>query len=235
MSVESSMKVVLMVGGKGQRLRPFTHVIPKPLLPVGDKPILHVTIDQLKRHGVNEIYLVTGYGKDLIKAYFQDGQKFGVTINYVEEEVPLGTAGGLAYLKGVIKEPFLLMNGDLLTSLNYSEFFKHHLESGSDLTVAVRKYMIEIPYGVVEMNGSKIIGISEKPQVFRYINAGIYSVSVEILDLVPMGRMDMTELIGKCLTLGRHVIPFVFEGEWFDIGMAEDYTQANKVSEGIFQ
>jgi NDP-sugar pyrophosphorylase family protein len=232
--MKKCLKAVIMVGGEGKRLRPFTHCIPKPLLPVGEKPILQITIEQLKQHGIREIYLVTCYGKELIKAYFQNGEKYGVTINYVHEVSPLGTAGGLHYIKGQMEKPFLVMNGDLLTTLNYTNLYRFHSENDADITVVTKKYDIQVPYGVVKMKGSDIKGIQEKPQFCHYINTGIYLLSERTLELIQDGRMDMTELITRCIKSGSKVMSYELLGDWVDIGEIEDYTHANEVAENIF-
>jgi len=222
------MLTVIMAGGEGTRLRPYTQVIPKPLLPVGEKPILEIVIKQLKNEGFNEFIVTTGYQGNLIKAYFQDGAKFGVAIDYTTEEKKMGTAGALSLIDKKITEPFLIMNGDILTDLSLRRFMDTHISSGATLTVGIIKYKLDIPYGVIKSHGRIFESIEEKPRYFFDVGAGIYAASPELLDYIPCGeKMDFPELIKGLKTADRNVECFEIDEYWKDIGIMEDFEQAN--------
>jgi len=217
-----------MAGGEGTRLRPYTQIIPKPLLPIGEKPILEIVIKQLKNEGFGDFIVTTGYQGDLIKAYFQDGRKFGVTIEYTTEERKMGTAGALSLIEKDLAEPFLIMNGDILTDLSLRRFMETHAAAGATLTVGIIKYKLDIPYGVIKSNGRIFESIEEKPQYFFDVGAGIYAASPELLDYIPKGeKMDFPELIKVLKENGRNVECFEIDEYWKDIGIMEDFEQAN--------
>lgn len=222
------MLTVIMAGGEGTRLRPYTQVIPKPLLPVGEKPILEIVLKQLQNEGFEDFIVTTGYQGDLIKAYFQDGRKFGVTIAYTTEEKKMGTAGALSLIEKRITEPFLIMNGDILTDLSLRRFMDTHISSGAALTVGIIKYKLDIPYGVIKSNGRIFESIEEKPRYFFDVGAGIYAASPELLDYIPKGeKMDFPELIKLLKEDGRNVECLEIDEYWKDIGIMEDFEQAN--------
>jgi len=226
--MKNSLKAVIMVGGAGSRLRPFTHTIPKPLLPVGKKPILQIIVEQLCGYGFHDLFFSAGYGAEMIKAYFQNGKKYGVRIRYINEEKPLGTVGALRYLEDDLKDDFLLMNGDLLTKLDFAKMYRFHKEHNPILTVGVKNYEVDIPYGVLRTNDIKVVGIEEKPTHCCLINAGIYFVNPHILSYVPKGdRMDVTELMSKLLDEKEKVVTYKIEEYWLDIGQIEDFTVAS--------
>lgn len=223
------MLAVIMAGGEGTRLKPFTTSIPKPLLPVGDTPILEIVINQLKNEGFDRVIIATGYKGDIIKAYFQDGTKFGIDISYTTEEKKLGTAGALSLINGRINEPFLVINGDILTQLSLSSFMKYHNDNDACLTLGLVKYKMDIPYGIVETNGQIFEDIQEKPSYFFNIGAGIYGVSPEALDFLPYNKlMDFTKFVNILKRSNKNVICYKIEEYWKDIGILEDFEEVNK-------
>jgi NDP-sugar pyrophosphorylase family protein len=223
------MLAVIMAGGEGARLRPYTQVIPKPLLPVGEKPILEIVINQLKNEGFDDFIITTGYQGDLIKAYFQDGSKLGVSIEYTTEETKMGTAGALSLIERNVVSPFLIMNGDILTDLSLKRFMESHAAEGAILTVGVVRYKLNIPYGVIKSNGNIFESIEEKPQFFFDVGAGIYGASSEIFGYIAKGRgMDFPELIRILKRGGKKIRCFEIEEFWKDIGIMEDFQEVNQ-------
>lgn len=213
------MKAVVLVGGLGTRLRPLTFSIPKPLLPVGETPLLQLIIEQLAASGISEIVLATGYQSELIHAFCDDGRKFGVPISYVHEHAPLGTAGPLALLRGRFEsdEDFVLMNGDVLTTLDFGLLFEHGRRHEHDLTIAYTKYVYESPFGVLDLDDGRVVGIVEKPSVEYAISAGIYLVRGAVIDHVPDGFFTMPELTRRLLDAGRSVGAFYVEEFWLGL------------------
>jgi NDP-sugar pyrophosphorylase family protein len=223
------MKAVIMAGGLGTRLKPFTHIIPKPLLPVGEKSVLEVTIQKLKSQGFEEIILAVHYKSDLFESYFGDGSKFGIKIRYSKEKQRLGTAGPLKLAAPHLSEPFLVMNGDILTNMDFNKLRQTHFKNDADLTLVTKKIQLPLHYGVVEKDGDKIKGIKEKPIVESEISAGIYFLNTTVLDLIPMEeRFDMTDLMRDLITAGRSVYAYPLEDYWLDIGQMEDYQKAQE-------
>lgn len=225
---------VIMAGGEGTRLRPFTHTIPKPLLPIGRKPVAQLIIERLAQHGFTDIIMSVGYAADLIRAYFQDGQRFGVRITYYEEREKLGTAGCLAHLPQLAGEPFLVTNGDLLTDLDYSAMMELHRVRGASITVATRQQTVSLPYGVLQVEHGRIVGVQEKPVHTYACNAGIYVLSPGALPHVPKaGASDMTDLISRLLETGGTVVPYEVNGFWFDLAQTQDFDKALEMLEGL--
>lgn len=223
------MKAVIMAGGLGTRLKPFTHIIPKPLLPVGEKSVLEVTIQKLQAQGFEEIILAVHYKSDLFESYFGDGSKFGIRIRYSKEKQRLGTAGPLKLAAPHLSAPFLVMNGDILTNLDFKKLRRFHEKNGADLTLVTKKIQLPLHYGVVEKDGNKIRGIQEKPVVESEISAGIYFLDTGVLDLIPAGqRFDMTELMKDLIAAGKNVCAYPLEDYWLDIGQMEDYQRAQE-------
>ncbi len=221
-----AMRAVVMAGGKGMRLRPLTEKTPKPLLPVGNKPLIEHIVGQLRDSGVHNISITTHYHADQIQEHFGDGSGFGVNMQYTREEEPLGTAGALAYLPPR-DEPVLVINGDILTSVDFGAMLDFHREHASHLTVGVRQYDISVPFGVVEADGVRVSKLSEKPSLSFFINAGIYLLEPEVLKRIPKGqRLDMTDLIDEIMTDGLMVSSFPIHEYWMDIGQLGDYAQA---------
>ncbi len=225
------LRAVVMAGGLGSRLAPLTEDMPKPMLPVGDKPLLERIVGQLREAGIHHVNLTTHYRSDRIKAHFGDGAQFGVDIRYTEEDRPLGTAGALALLEAS-DEPILVMNGDIVTRIDFAALLEFHRECAADLTVAVRRYEVRVPYGIVGVSGTEITDIDEKPIVRGFVNAGIYLLEPHVLQHVPAGeRYDMTELIKEALAAGLRIASFPLSEYWLDIGQLEDYEQARRDAE----
>jgi NDP-sugar pyrophosphorylase family protein len=216
------MKTVILAGGKGVRLRPLTYTIPKPLLPVGEKPILEEIIERLRAQGLRDLVVAVGYRAELIETYFRDGSQLGVTIEYVRETQPLGTGGPLGLVRSQCGlptgEPLLAMNGDILTDIDMIALIDAHRAAGNDLTVATRQFSLQHPYGVIQLEGDRITGITEKPVVIDTVSAGIYVIEPEALDLIPHGVFfDMPDLVNALLASGRPVGAFPFDGAWLAI------------------
>ncbi len=222
--------VVLIVGGKGTRLGSLTESTPKPMLPVGGKPILERIVENFVNQSFeNFIFCINHYG-DQIRKHFGDGSKWGINITYTEEPEPLGTAGPLALIDK-IKSPFIVMNGDLLTNINFAHMLEFHKDSESFFTVGTRHYEVQIPFGVVESDEltGEIKKIVEKPTLYRHTNAGIYVLDPKCLDLIPSKTSyDMPELIDQCIKKSQKVSAFPIHEEWVDIGRPDDYYKCFK-------
>lgn len=221
------MKAVILAGGRGRRLAPYTTVLPKPLMPIGDVPILEVVVRQLAHAGFTEITLAVGYLAELLMAYFGDGSKWGVQIRYSREERPLGTAGPLALVEA-LDEPFLTMNGDLLTNLDYRALWDYHRSRGAIVTMAIYPRAVSIDLGIVEVNEAGWVrGYIEKP-TYRYsVSTGIYVFEPAALRYIPRGEsLDLPNLILKLIAAGERVAAYPFDGIWLDIGRPDDYERA---------
>jgi dTDP-glucose pyrophosphorylase/CBS domain-containing protein len=220
---------VVMAGGFGNRLHPLTENKPKPMLSIGDKPILERIIEGLCSHGINDIWLATHYQAGQIRAYFGDGRKWGTRIRYVHEKEPLGTAGALSLLPEHFDTPFLLMNGDLLTRLSYRTLYRFHQDVGGVMTVCVKEYDVHVPFGVVEVENGLVRSLNEKPTRRFFINAGIYVLAPQMLDYVPQNRkFDITELVQQLVQQGQRVAGFPIHEYWLDIGQRRDYRKAQE-------
>lgn len=223
---DSGVKAVVMAGGFGTRMRPFTDTVPKPMLAMGDKPLLERTIEKLRDAGITEVDVTTHYLRDRIVEHFGSGQDFGVRLNYVQEDKPLGTAGALGQM-GRPSGTTLVMNGDILTTIDFRAMVEFHRANGAIFTVAVRHYEFNVPYGVVESDGIRVTGLREKPQYRFFVNAGIYLAEPAVWDYIePDRRQDMTDLIDRLLVAGRPVISFPIREYWMDIGQPDDYRRA---------
>jgi NDP-sugar pyrophosphorylase family protein len=223
------MKALILAGGMGTRLRPLTFSIPKPLLPVGEKPILQRIIEQLRDSGITDLVLATGYHSELVRAFCGDGSKFRVSVTYVHEEQPLGTAGPASALRGLIPpgEFLLLMNGDLITDLDFSAFIESARASGCQLTVAYAKHTYRSPYGVLHISGGAVQGVTEKPETDYAISAGIYCLSGAALDLIPPGVFfTMPELMTKLLAEGKRIHAYPITGTWMGLENIEHFNEA---------
>lgn len=228
-------KVILMVGGLGTRLRPLTQDTPKPMLKVGNKPILQTIVEKFAEYGFVNITMCVNFNASIIRDYFSDGKEFGVNIDYILEQKRMGTAGALSLLKERPNEPFFVMNGDLLTNVNFEHIFNYHTLNKATATMCVREYDYEVPYGVVKMNDNKIVEISEKPVQKFFVSAGIYMLSPEILDLIPKNEFyDMPTLFEKLIKLSKNVISFPIREYWLDIGRIEEYQKANEEYKEVF-
>ena len=221
------MKAVILAGGKGTRLQPYTTVFPKPLVPVGDVPILEILLRQLKRSGVTDITLAVGHLAELIEAFFGDGSKLGLTIRYIREDTPLGTVGPLAQVPG-LDDDFLMMNGDLLTTLPYAELMAVHKREGAAATIAVHKRDVKIDLGVLALDdGSCVAEYIEKPTYHYRVSMGVYAFSPRVLSLIPANEyMDFPTLINVLLEKGEKVYGYQSDHYWLDIGRPDDYQQA---------
>ena len=228
-------RVILMVGGLGTRLRPLTQDTPKPMLKVGNKPILQTIVERFAEYGFVNITMCVNFNASIIRDYFGDGKEFGVNIDYVLEQKRMGTAGALSLLKERPSEPFFVMNGDLLTNVNFEHIFNYHTLHKATATMCVREYDYEVPYGVVKMNDNKITAIAEKPVQKFFVSAGIYMLSPEILDLIPQDEFyDMPALFEKLIKLSKNVISFPIREYWLDIGRMEEYQRANEEYKEVF-
>ena len=228
-------RVILMVGGLGTRLRPLTQDTPKPMLKVGNKPILQTIVEKFAEYGFVNITMCVNFNASIIRDYFGDGKEFGVNIDYVLEQKRMGTAGALSLLKERPSEPFFVMNGDLLTNVNFEHIFNYHVLNKATATMCVREYDYEVPYGVVKMNDNKIVEITEKPVQKFFVSAGIYMLSPEILDLIPQDEFyDMPTLFEKLIKLSKNVISFPIREYWLDIGRMEEYQRANEEYKEVF-
>ncbi|MGC8960710.1 MAG: nucleotidyltransferase family protein [Chloroflexia bacterium] len=221
------MKAVILAGGRGRRLAPYTTVLPKPLMPIGDVPILEVVVRQLAHAGFGEITLAVGYLAELLMAYFGDGGKWGVRIRYSREERPLGTAGPLALVEG-LDEPFLAMNGDLLTNLDYRSLWDYHCSHEAVVTMATYTREVHIDLGIVQVDGQGwVCDYIEKPTYRHLVSTGIYIFDPAVLRYIPRGEpLDLPDLIRKLLAAGERVAAYPFEGIWLDIGRPDDYERA---------
>lgn len=225
---QADAEAVVMAGGFGTRLRPLTDDIPKPMLPVGDRPLLEIIVDQLRQAGINRIILSTFYQADMIRDHFGDGSRFGVTIGYLSEDKPLGTAGALSLLPRP-SGPLIVLNGDILTHTNFAAMINFHRKNEAMFTIGSHYYDVEIPYGVLEVKDAEVVAISEKPKLNFLINAGIYVLSPEVFDhLVPGQHLNMTDLISKVRGDGGRVVAFPIVEYWRDIGRVSDYLKALK-------
>lgn len=219
---------VIMAGGFGKRLGNLTDDIPKPMLTVGDRPLIEQIVEHLKESGIQRVNITTHYLANKIKEYFDDGQDFGVEINYIEENLPLGTAGALG-LMSVPTRPQLIINGDILTRVDFRAMFSFHRNQNAEITIGVRKYDLEIPYGVVDCDGMQVCGLREKPRYKFLVNAGVYLLEPSVYSYIPIGQhYNMTDLIEEILKKGGNVISFPIVEYWLDIGEPADYLQAQK-------
>ncbi|MEX2459818.1 MAG: nucleotidyltransferase family protein [Paenibacillaceae bacterium] len=220
--------VVLMAGGLGSRLSPMTDETPKPLLKVGTKPILETILDNFIDYGFYRFYLSVNYKADMIKAYFGDGSKWGVEIKYVHEEVRLGTAGALSLIEESPTDPLIVMNGDLLTKVNFQQLLDFHIETNAKATMCVRDYEYQVPYGVVMVDNHRLINIVEKPKQQFFVNGGIYVINPEILDYVPKREFfDMPSLFEVMMNKKIETVVFPIHEYWIDIGRMDDFNRAN--------
>ncbi len=217
---------VIMAGGYGKRLLPLTLKTPKPMLPLGNKPLLEHIVNRLQGCGITEINIATHYHKEIIHDYFGGGSKLGVNINYIAEPEALGTAGALSCIRQC-DTPVLLINGDVLSSVNFRAMLNFHLDENADFTMAVRRHELMIPYGVIESDDMAITGISERPSITRLISAGIYIMNPDVCGLAPGGRSyDMPELINTLLNKRKKLVCFPIYEYWLDIGTIDNYRQA---------
>jgi NDP-mannose synthase len=220
------MKAVILAGGLGTRLRPYTTVLPKPLMPVGDKPILEILIRQLSSYGYSDINISVGYLASLIEAYCENGSRLGVSISYIREDTPLGTAGSLRLVKHEGKS-FLVTNGDVLTDLDFGDLYDYHQIGGQILTVATYQKEVKIQLGVLALEGDQIIKYTEKPTLRHMVSMGVYCCSPEVLKFIPdKGHFDLPDLVRILIKNDLPVKSYQHKGYWLDIGNHDDYELA---------
>lgn len=221
------MKAVVLAGGKGKRLAPYTTILPKPLMPIGDMPILEILLRQMKRAGVDEAILTVGHLAHLLQAYFQNGERFGLKISYSLEDQPLGTAGPLSLISG-LDQTFLVTNGDVLTTLDLSALVEAHKRSGAAATIATHQRKVKIDLGVIQSGEDGFVaGYIEKPSYEFLVSMGLYVFEPRVLPYIPYNQyLDFPDLILKLIRLGEKVGSFPFDGYWQDLGRPDDYEQA---------
>ncbi len=230
-----SNRVVLMVGGLGTRLRPLTNHTPKPMLKVGGKPILETIILNFKKYGFVNIILSVSYKSEIIEKYFGDGSNFGVNIEYIHEDKRMGTAGALCFMREKLTEPFFVMNGDLLTNLNFEYMMKYHIDNDSIATMGVREYDFKVPYGVVNVDGKDIVSIEEKPIHRFFVSGGVYILDTKVLEFIPNNEYyDMPTLFEKIIDKNMKTVSFPIREYWLDIGRLEEFKKANDEYHEVF-
>jgi len=230
-------RVVLMVGGLGTRLRPLTDITPKPMLPVGGKPILQTIVEKFASYGFVNIVMCIGYKSQIIQDFFEDGSKFGVNIEYILEEQRMGTAGALSLLtqKQKPQEPFFVMNGDLLTNVNFESMLEFHLQNEAKATMCVREYDFQVPYGVVNVVNDKITSIVEKPTHKFFVSAGIYMLDHTCIEMIPKDEFyDMPTLFEEMIKNDDNAVSFPIREYWLDIGRIDEYEKANIEYKEVF-
>jgi NDP-sugar pyrophosphorylase family protein len=224
------MQAVILAGGKGVRLRPYTTTLPKPLMPIGDKhAILEIVLDQLAGCGFTSVVLAINHLGPLIKAFVGDGSRWGLTVDYIEEDRPLSTVGPLFALKETLPDEFLVMNGDVLTDLDYADLLNQHAVSGTGLTVAIAERTHRVEFGVLDVEASRVVGFREKPDLRYQVSMGVYGMSRRTLAPYPAGRpFGFDQLVLDLLARGENPATYPFAGLWLDIGRPEDYDEANR-------
>lgn len=222
-----SNPVVIMAGGEGKRLLPLTRDCPKPMLQINGKPLLEMILERCIETGLNDFYFSVNYLKEQIREYFQDGSRWNVSIQYIEESSPLGTAGALALLSNRPTQPVLVLNGDVLTRVDYSNLLAFHVNNCSSATVCVRQHTTQIPYGVVHTSDSRVVSFEEKPAQIHLINSGIYVLNPEVIDLLPKGKFfDMPDLLELAVRHDKAVNAYMIHEDWLDVGIPETFERA---------
>jgi NDP-sugar pyrophosphorylase family protein len=223
------MRAVILAGGKGTRLEPYTTILPKPLMPIGDMPILEVLLRQIKRADISHVVLTVGHLASLLRAYFGNGTQWGLDITYSLEQEPLGTAGPIALVKGLDKT-FLVTNGDVLTTLDIKKLIAFHKQKGGIATIAAHRRQVKIDLGVIQWDGDeRVIGYIEKPTNDYTVSMGVYIFEPRVLDYIPFGQyLDFPDLVLKLIANGEKVCGYTFDGYWMDLGRQDDYLQANQ-------
>jgi dTDP-glucose pyrophosphorylase len=220
---------VIMAGGEGMRLRPITDEIPKPMVDIGGVPLLERQIQRLAKAGLTRVYLSVNYLSNVIEDHFGDGSCFGLEIRYLREQEKLGTGGALALLPERPAAPIVVMNGDILTTSDFSSLNAFHCSHAAEITVAAVEYCVNIPFGVVQNSGPSVTGLIEKPSQRFLCNAGIYALAPSVLEQLPQGAFNMTDLIGRCLAVGKPVAVFPVHEYWSDIGTPADLDKARSL------
>ena len=221
------MKAVIQAGGKGTRLRPYTNVLPKPLMPVGSKPVLELLLGWLRRNGVEDVYITTGYLGHLIQSFCGDGRQWDLRISYTREHEPLGTIGPLTLLRDQLDGPFLVLNGDVLTDLNLKDFITAHRQRGSAVTIATARRDVGIDFGVIQEDNSRVVDFREKPKLSHLVSMGIYCMQPEMLEHIPPRiPFGFDDLMYRMLERGIPAHTFLHRGFWLDVGRVEDFQKA---------
>jgi dTDP-glucose pyrophosphorylase len=235
-SSKSESWIVIMAGGLGSRLRPLTNNCPKPMLPIGDKPLLETSLNHFIEQGFCQFYFSINYQAEQIKTYFGDGSKWGVAIHYLHEDRKMGTVGSLSLFPIKTDKPIIVMNGDILTKVNFEQLINFHLEHQVQATVAVRTYDVQVPYGVVKVNKDRLMGFEEKPVYTSFINAGVYVLNPAVLNKIPRNSyFDMNQLLAIMLANDEEIAIFPIREYWLDIGEIEDFNQAKLDFHEVFQ
>jgi NDP-sugar pyrophosphorylase family protein len=230
------MKAVILAGGLGNRLKPFTEVIPKPLLPIGEKSILEIQMERLKKHGFNEIFLCTNFKSDYIRNFFGDGSRYGIKLTVSKEEESLGTAGPINLIKDRLQEPFIVMNGDILSLIDFTKFYKFALDKKTMLTLAIKKEITPYAFGNIFFNEDYVTGIQEKPDIITYILAGIYVMTPDIFKYIPENKyFGMDSLIQDLLEKRNPIAKYELSEYWLDIGRLNDYEKAEDAYNSHFK
>lgn len=224
------MQAVILAGGKGTRLRPFTATLPKPLVPVGDHPIIEIVLRQLKHFGFRDAIISTGHLAELIQAYCGDGRRWGIKIRYVREDKPLGTSGALKLIRG-LKSDFMTINGDVLTTLDFSKVFAYHRKKGGAATVALCERVVKSEFGVIELDGGeRLARYIEKPEMRHLVSMGVNIYRRGVLELIGRGEtLGVPELITRLQASGQPVYGYVAQADWLDIGRPDDYQTAQEL------
>lgn len=229
------MKSIILAGGLGTRLRPFTEIIPKPLLPIGEKSVLEIQIEHLKKNGFTEIILATNYKSEYIENFFGDGSRYGIKLRISKEDKPLGTVGPLTLLKDELSEPFLVMNGDILTLLDFKYLYNYAISKDSLLTVTIKEQITPFEFGNIYFEGDFVTKIEEKPNFKTNIIAGIYIMKPQIIDLIPINEyFGMDTLINKMLNQKLPITKYLINEYWLDIGREDDYQKAQEIYKNQF-
>ena len=230
------MKAVILAGGLGTRLRPFTEIIPKPLLPIGEKSVLEIQIEHLKNNGFDEIFLATNYKSEYIENFFGDGSRYGVKLYISKEDKPLGTVGPLTLIKDKLPEPFLVMNGDILTLLDFKDLYDFGISRESLLTVCIKEFITPFQFGNIYFEGDYVTAIEEKPNIRTNILAGIYIFKPELFNIIPVNeKFSMDSLINKMIHLSMKITKYQIENYWLDIGQESDYKKAQEMYKEHFE
>lgn len=224
--------IVLMAGGKGKRLYPLTAELPKPMLPIGDQPILGIILGKIRAQGFKRVVISINYLGELIQEFVGDGSRFGLEVTYIKETQPLGTAGSLSTLRVDSTETIIVMNSDLITEVNFRELVTFHEENSAIATICVREFVTQVPFGVVSVDGPRVKAIDEKPAIRSLVSAGIYALNPKILDTVPENEyLDMPDLLSEMICSGFNVVAFPIHESWLDVGRPEDLHLARSEAE----
>lgn len=227
-SIEKDNPVIIMAGGLGTRLKPLTDNMPKPMLKVGNKPILQTIIEQFREYGFRNIFIAVNYKSEMIKNYFRDGKDFDVSITYIEEKKRLGTAGAIKLAEKYLNNQAIVINGDILTNINFHNLLKYHADNNFSMTIGSRQYEMQVPYGVLNVNDTKVMSLQEKPVYSYVVSGGVYVLNPEATKYIPENEYyDITELINRLIEHNEAIGSFPIKDYWMDIGKIEDYYKAN--------